>query len=104
VLTYTHHTLTERFLGIMSYWDFYWNFIPWVISVHHCWQSTVLYPMLFVSNIHQVCRVSLVGQDTVYGAPLFFVPFPEVFWYKYAFHLKVPAVKYIHVLNSFNNM
>jgi len=30
----------------MSHWDFYWNFIPWVISFRHWWQRTVLYPML----------------------------------------------------------
>lgn len=46
VLTYTHHTLIQHFLSIMSYWDFYWNFIPWVISVRHCWQRTVPYLML----------------------------------------------------------
>ena len=46
VLTYNHHTLTEHVFSIMSYWDFYWNFIPWVISAHHCWQRTVLYPVL----------------------------------------------------------
>jgi hypothetical protein len=46
VLTYTHHTLTEHFFGIISHWDFYWNFIPWVISLRHCWQHIVLYPTL----------------------------------------------------------
>jgi len=46
VLTYTHHTLTEHFLSIMSYWDFYWNFIPWIISAQHCWQRPVLYLIL----------------------------------------------------------
>jgi hypothetical protein len=46
VLTYTQHTLTEYFFSIMSYWDFYWNFIPWAISVQRCWQRPVLYPML----------------------------------------------------------
>lgn len=47
VLTYTHHILTEYFLCIISYWDSYWRFIHWVISVHHRWQRTVLYLILY---------------------------------------------------------
>jgi hypothetical protein len=66
----------------MSYWDFYWNFIPWVI-----FSPSLLAAYCTISNpmpclIYIRCVVSLVGQDTAYFAPLFFVPFCEVPWYK----------------------